>query len=203
MAISILFLGMIKRRLDHFFRKSFYWKTIFLLEDYFFDVGIETRMGSGAFSNFEIEIWILKRKLVVSACILKMFEDFRKKRIVLKIDHFIFKIQYPEDLWMKKVIRFFLGPFFCLYCGRIFKCWLMLTFFRRFFFVFKAFRVKKRISSGRTRWTKLKMTDLEKSMRMDLGKKDLIVDRQNGQRTSPKSVNLGQFFFNPWFYGPK
>ena len=41
------------------------------------------------------------------------------------------------------------------------------------------------------------MTDLEKSMRTDLGKKDLIVDRQNGGRTSPKSVNLGQIFFQP------
>ena len=41
------------------------------------------------------------------------------------------------------------------------------------------------------------MTDLEKSMRTDLGKKDLIVDRKNCQRTSPKSVNFGQFFFQP------
>ena len=30
---------------------------------------------------------------------------------------------------------------------------------------------KKRICSGRSRWNKLKMTDLEKSMRTDLGKK--------------------------------
>ena len=47
------------------------------------------------------------------------------------------------------------------------------------------------------------MTDLEKSTRTDLGKKDLIVDRQNGQQTSPKSVNLGQIFFQPLILWPK
>ena len=41
------------------------------------------------------------------------------------------------------------------------------------------------------------MTDLEKSMRTDLGKKDLIVDRQNGRIASPKSVNFGPIFFQP------
>ena len=110
----------------------------FLLVDVFFVIGFVTGMGSVAFSLFEIENWLLKRKVIFSSFFPIVFGNF------------------------------------------------LVTF-----------RVKKRISSCRSRWNKLKMTDLEKSMRTDLGKKDLIVDRQNGGRTPPKSVNSGQIFFQP------
>ena len=73
----------------------------------------------------------------------------------------------------------------------------ILMFFAILVVFFFVFFIKKQISSCRARWNKLKMTDLEKSLRTDLGKKDLIVDRQNGGRTSPKSVNLGQILFQP------
>ena len=45
---------------------------------------------------------------------------------------------------------------------------VLVTFFGHFLVTF---RVKKRISFSRSRWTKLKTTDLEKSVRTDLGKK--------------------------------
>ena len=43
------------------------------------------------------------------------------------------------------------------------------------------------------------MIDLEKQCGWTSGKKDLIVDRQNGQQASLKSVNLGQNLFQPLF----
>ena len=45
------------------------------------------------------------------------------------------------------------------------------VFFNFFGNFLVTFRVKKRISFSRSRWTKLKTTDLEKSVRTDLGKK--------------------------------
>ena len=56
MATSILFIGMKKRRVDRFFFKVVFLENYFFsLADYFFDVGIVTRMGLGVFSLFEIE----------------------------------------------------------------------------------------------------------------------------------------------------
>ena len=64
------------------------------------------------------------------------------------------------------------------------------------------FRVKKRISSGRTRWNKWKMTDLEKSMRTDLGKKRFDCRSSKWLKHFAQKCKFGTFFFffNPWFW---
>ena len=105
--------------------------------DVFFVIGFGTGMVSGAFSNFEIENWILKRKVIFSS--------------------------------------------------------VFFQFFRHFFVTF---RVKKRISFSRSRWTKLKTTDLEKSMRTDLGKKRFDCRSSKWLKHFAQKCKFGTIFFS-------
>ena len=74
---------------------------------------------------------------------------------------------------------------------------ILVTFYVTFF-------VKKRISSCRTRWNKLKTTDLEKSMRTDLGKKRFDCRSSKWRKDFAQKCKFGTgFFFNPWFYMEK
>ena len=69
------------------------------------------------------------------------------------------------------------------------------------FFIFSTlrkirFRVKKRISSCRSRWTKLKTTDLEKSMRTDLGKKRFDCRSSKWLKHFAQKCKFGTIFFS-------
>ena len=78
---------------------------------------------------------------------------------------------------------------------------VLVTFFGHFLVTF---RVKKRISFSRSRWTKLKTTDLEKSMRTDLGKKRFDCRSSKWLKHFAQNCKFGTiFFFNPWFYMEK
>ena len=76
---------------------------------------------------------------------------------------------------------------------------MILTFFRQKNCRKKnpiRFWVKKRISSGRTRGNKLKTTDLEKSMRTDLGKKRFDCRSSKWLKHFAQKCKLGTSFFS-------
>ena len=66
---------------------------------------------------------------------------------------------------------------------------ILVTFLVTFF-------VKKRISSCRSRWNKLKMTDLEKSMRTDLGKKRFDCRSSKWLKHFAQKCKFGTNFFS-------
>ena len=136
MGASLLFAN----RVDFciFSKNGFVDNYFFLPTDVFFVIGFGSGMVSGVFSLFEIENWILKRKVIFSS---------------------VFPI-----------------------------------FSSRFFVTF---RVKKRISFSRSRWTKLKTTDLEKSVRTDLGKKRFDCKSSKWLKHFAQKCKFGTFFFQP------
>ena len=71
---------------------------------------------------------------------------------------------------------------------------VLVTFFGHFLVTF---RVKKRISFSRSRWTKLKTTDLEKSMRTDLGKKRFDCRSSKWLKHFAQKCKFGTNFFQP------
>ena len=85
--------------------------------------------------------------------------------------------------------------------GEVPKCptdnrFMKILLFFAILVTFFVFFCKKRISSCRSRWNKLKMTDLEKSMRTDIGKKQFDCTSSEWRKDFAQKCKFGTNFFS-------
>ena len=83
------------------------------------------------------------------------------------------------------------------------QSYFFVSFFQFFRHFFVTFRVKKRISFSRSRWTKLKTTDLDKSMRTDLGKKIFDCRSSKWLKHFAQKCKFGTNVFSTPDFGPQ